>query len=330
MSDAPSTATAQPGHGQAAEEDVPSVASYADPHMQPAARDIGRAEWVVGAFLFLGIVGMVAFAVVYWRGGQPQLEGIFFGGGLFSLGFGMTAWGKYLLPRGPFVEQRHSNTSSDIEREAMAAAIVDRGGMMVKRRPVLTGLLAGGSGIMGVVLMFPLIRSLGNNPGTSADLNPGTSLYATDWKVGTRLVTADGTPVSVFDLEVGGTMTVFPEGFTSDIQQAVDQTILLRPADSSIITKPGRETWAPDGYVAYSKLCTHAGCPVGLYQAETVQLVCPCHQSIFNVLDGAQQVFGPAPRPLPQLPLMVDERGWLRSQGPYDQPVGPGFWERSS
>ncbi|MGH7735831.1 MAG: ubiquinol-cytochrome c reductase iron-sulfur subunit, partial [Gemmatimonadales bacterium] len=85
----------------------------------------------------------------------------------------------------------------------------------------------------------------------------------------------------------------------------------------------------PQGYVAYSKLCTHAGCPVGLYQDNTQQLVCPCHQSMFDVLKGAQQTFGPAPRPLPQLPLMVDAEGFLRAQRGYHEPVGPGFWERS-
>jgi ubiquinol-cytochrome c reductase iron-sulfur subunit len=307
-----------------------TVLDAADPHLQPLAKNPGWAEWIVGLSFLLGIAGIIAYAVVYWLGGQTQLEGVFLGVGFFSMGFGLTAWGKYLLPQGPFVEQRHSTVSSPADREAMAAAIVDRGGSMVKRRPVLTGLLAAGSGVLGVVLMFPLLRSLGNNPGTKADLDPTTSLYATDWKAGSRLVTADGTPVSVFDLEVGGSLTVFPEGYTTDQDVAVDQTMLLRPALTSFTTVPGRETWAPDGYVAYSKLCTHAGCPVGLYQGETVQLVCPCHQSIFNVLDGAQQVFGPAPRPLPQLALMVDEEGWLRAQGPYDQPVGPGFWERTT
>jgi ubiquinol-cytochrome c reductase iron-sulfur subunit len=81
--------------------------------------------------------------------------------------------------------------------------------------------------------------------------------------------------------------------------------------------------------VAYSKVCTHAGCPVDLYQEQLYQLLCPCHQSLFDVLKGAQPVFGPAPRPLPQLPLKIDEAGYLVASAGYDQPIGPGFWERS-
>ena len=95
-------------------------------------------------------------------------------------------------------------------------------------------------------------------------------------------------------------------------------------------TMPGREDWTPDGYVAYSKLCTHLGCPVGLYEQELELLVCPCHQSMFNVRNGAVPQFGPAPRPLPQMPLMYNDEGYLVAMAPYDQPVGPGFWERTS
>ncbi|MGH6876918.1 MAG: ubiquinol-cytochrome c reductase iron-sulfur subunit, partial [Rhizomicrobium sp.] len=98
---------------------------------------------------------------------------------------------------------------------------------------------------------------------------------------------------------------------------------------ADIVTLPGRETWGPKGYLAYSKMCTHAGCPVGLYEEVTQQLLCPCHQSLFNVKTGANPVFGPAPRPLPQLPLRIDSAGFLVAQAGYDQPVGPGFWERS-
>jgi ubiquinol-cytochrome c reductase iron-sulfur subunit len=93
---------------------------------------------------------------------------------------------------------------------------------------------------------------------------------------------------------------------------------------------PGRETWAPAGYVAYSKVCTHAGCPVGLYEQQLQLLVCPCHQSMFDVTNGAVPKFGPAPRPLPQLPLQITSDGYLVAQAGYDQPVGPGYWERNS
>ena len=92
---------------------------------------------------------------------------------------------------------------------------------------------------------------------------------------------------------------------------------------------PGRETWTPDGYVVYSKICTHAGCPVGLYQRETQQLLCPCHQSSFDVLHGAEPVFGPAAAPLPQLPIELGNDGFLRATGDFSEPVGPSFWRHT-
>jgi len=106
--------------------------------------------------------------------------------------------------------------------------------------------------------------------------------------------------------------------------------VLIRVQDSDLVTAPGRETWAPAGYVAYSKVCTHLGCPVGLYEQQLELLVCPCHQSMFNVRNGAVPQFGPAPRPLPQLPLYFDSDGTLRAQTGFDQAVGPGFFERTT
>ena len=105
--------------------------------------------------------------------------------------------------------------------------------------------------------------------------------------------------------------------------------MLIRISNENFVTLKGRETWGPEGYVAYSKLCTHLGCPVGLYEQEMQLLVCPCHQSMFNVTNGCVPQFGPAPRPLPQLPLQIDSSGYLQSQSDFNQPVGPGFWERS-
>ncbi|HXX91620.1 MAG TPA: Rieske 2Fe-2S domain-containing protein [Acidimicrobiales bacterium] len=298
-------------------QEFPTVASFDDPHLQPYAKHPKRAEAVVAAFLALGIVGFAGFGAVYWVNGSTQWQAVFFGVGLFAFGFALSAWGKYLLPQGPFSEDRHLLEVKDEDVAAMRAAVVDRGTMMFRRRGFLGGLLAAGAAIMGVVLAFPLVRSLGPKP--------GASLQTTDWKAGMRLVDINGRPLHQADLEVGSSLTVFPEGFVGESQ---DQVMLIRAGSEDIITKPGRVTWAPQGYVAYSKLCTHAGCPVGLYQESTQQLLCPCHQSLFDILDGAQPVFGPAPRPLPQLPLFIDGAGFIRAQSGFDQPVGPGFWER--
>jgi ubiquinol-cytochrome c reductase iron-sulfur subunit len=139
-------------------------------------------------------------------------------------------------------------------------------------------------------------------------------------------VQADGTPVRPSDLSADGVVTVWPEGHTED---ADAPTLLIRTRDSQDFKpRSGRGDWTVEGVVAYSKLCTHVGCPVGLYQAEEGLLLCPCHQSTFDVLDGARPVFGPAARPLPQLPLAVDDQGAVIATGDFSGPVGPGFWDR--
>lgn len=303
--------------GDGAPAGVP-VTRFDDPHLQPYAKNPRRAEMLIGLLLLLGLAGFCAYGGLYWVGGQPQWEAVFGGVGFFAFGFGLSAWGKYLLPQGPFVEERHAFASTEPEVEAMAAAIGERGKMVFRRRGFLGTILGAGAGVMGVVLAFPLLRSLGPQPKKSLD--------TTDWRAGAQLVDLDGRPIHQADLEVGGSLTVFPEGFAGS---SVNQTMLVRPDRTDIVTMPGRETWGPQGYLAYSKLCTHAGCPVGLYEQTLQKLLCPCHQSLFNVLTGANPVFGPAPRPLPQLPLMIDSGGFIRAQAGYDQAVGPGFWERS-
>jgi ubiquinol-cytochrome c reductase iron-sulfur subunit len=303
-------------------------AALDDPHLLPYAKRPEAAQAVAAVALVVGFLGFIGFGVAYWVAANTQWEAITLGVGLLALGFGVTAWGKYLMPQGPFVEERHEFHSTDEEREAMTAAITQRGGMVVKRRKLLGGLFALGSAAMGIVLLFPLLRSLGPKP-AKAEVDTGPtadSLFTTNWRKGSQLVTVDGRTVTVGDLDVGGVLTVFPRGFAGS---SPDQVILIRLSEQlQPLTPPGKTSYGVAGYVAYSKMCTHLGCPVGLYQEQTQQLVCPCHQSIFNVLAGAVPEFGPAPRPLPQLPITVDDAGYLRANGTFDQAVGPGFWER--
>jgi ubiquinol-cytochrome c reductase iron-sulfur subunit len=298
------------------------VAKLDDPHMGDMAQHPRRIEAIVGALFLLAIVMMGGFAAAYWEAWNPWILGATMGGGLFLLGFGLTAWGKYLMPQGPFVEERHPLRSTDEERESIAAALVERSSVVVKRRQMLFGLFALGSGIFGLIAVFPL-KSLGPLP--------KKLLEGTDWKKGVVLVDNTGRTFQKDSLAPGSAVTVYPQGRqNTDDGQAIDQTFLIRVPGGNLVTMPGRETWAPEGYVAYSKLCTHLGCPVGLYEKELELLVCPCHQSMFNVLNGAVPQFGPAPRPLPQLPLMFDDDGNLAAQAGYDQAVGPGFWERTT
>jgi ubiquinol-cytochrome c reductase iron-sulfur subunit len=299
-----------------------SSVSENDPRMQPAAKNPDRVERWIAILFVLGFMGFIGFGWAYWVDAAPWILGSSVGFAFSLIGIGVVAWGKYLMPKGPFVEERHDMRSSDEERDALAAAIIQRGGGVIKRRPMLGALLGGGLGVFGIVALFPVLRSLGPLP--------GKTLNGTDWKKGSYLVLQDGRRIHVDDFKISEAVTVFPEGFEETPNgQAVDQTIMIRLDTEDFTTKKGRESWGPAGYVAYSKLCSHLGCPVGLYEQQLQMLVCPCHQSMFDVTVGAQPNFGPAPRPLPQLPLFIDKEGYLRSQSDYLEPVGPGYWERS-
>jgi len=299
--------------------ELPTPASWSDPHLQPAARHPEFVARLIGLLFIVGLMSFCAFGAAYWQNWAPWALGLSFGGGLLLVGTGITAWGKYLMPRGPFVEERHVLQSAKADLDAFTNALVERGATPVKRRKVLGGLLGAGMGVFGVVMAFPVLRSLGPLP--------KDTLAKTDWKPGIYLVDQSGNRISQYAIGLGSTVTVFPEGWENQDQgQAVDQTFLLRlnPAEFA-----EDMTGIPNGLVAYSKLCTHAGCPVGLYERQLELLICPCHQSMFDVRNHAIPLFGPAPRPLPQLPLAVDADGFLYAKAAYNQPVGPGYWERS-
>jgi ubiquinol-cytochrome c reductase iron-sulfur subunit len=269
------------------------------------------------AFAFcLTVLSALGLAAVYLGGGQPQAEGALLAVALGGLAYGIVAWAHGAMPMEPATGDREDLASGESERRAFVADL-EAGKEQIGRRRLLGRLLAAALGALGVAALFP-IRSLGPSP--------GRSLLGTAWRRGSRLVTAEGRPVRVGDLEVGGVLTVFPEGHAG---RADSQTLLIRVDPSRLRPRRGREDWAPGGHVAYSKICTHAGCPVGLYEATTHELLCPCHQSTFDALDGARPVFGPATRSLPQLALMEGEDGFLQARGDYDEPVGPGFWERA-
>ena len=137
------------------------------------------------------------------------------------------------------------------------------------------------------------------------------------------MVTPESRLLRPEDVPVNTVVTVFPEGNTD---AADSQTLLIHLPDGD--EAPGGPEDSVEGLVAFSKVCTHAGCPVGLYQAETRELFCPCHQSVFDVLAGAEPTGGPATRPLPQLPIGVDDDGYLVARDDFPEPIGPGYWNR--
>jgi ubiquinol-cytochrome c reductase iron-sulfur subunit len=270
---------------------------------------------VIAAAFAVSALSSAGLTVVYIFGGQVQLEGVLLGGALGGLAVGLILWAKQLMPGGHFVQER-STTPGEPDDRLEAARTFETGEEQIERRGFLGKMVAAAVGALGVAALFP-IRSLGTRP--------GRELFTTEWRPGVRVVTIDNTAVRPETLDVGGVLTVFPENFT---QTADSQTLLIRLAPGEYEPSPGREEWAPMDNVAFSKVCTHAGCPVGLYQPSSHELFCPCHQSAFNVLDAAAPTAGPATRPLPQLPLAVDENGFLIASGDYPEPVGPGFWSR--
>jgi quinol---cytochrome c reductase iron-sulfur subunit len=272
-----------------------------------------QAARVVAAAFALSAAGSVGLAFLYLRGGQPQLEGTLIGFAMGGLALGFIVWAHRLMPPGPFVEEREPMPSASTEREAFERDLV-RGERAIRRRTFLSRMLFLAVGALGAALVFP-IRSLGPKP--------GRSLFMTAWRRGARVVSEDGRPLKVTDLPLDNVLTVFPEGH---LDAADSQTLLIHVPSGALRRLPGRESWSPQDLVAYSKICTHAGCPVGLYEAESQRLFCPCHQSVFDVLDGARPISGPATRALPQLPLSVDPEGYLRAQSDYPRPVGPAFW----
>jgi ubiquinol-cytochrome c reductase iron-sulfur subunit len=265
------------------------------------------------AFAFaLSGLGSIAFIVAYFYGANTQLEGIFLAVSLGALGWGFIAWAKALMPGGHYVEEREPLPSTTEQRRAAEDFV--ESGQEIGRRRLLGRLLAGAAGLFSVAALFP-IASLGPSP--------GRTLFRTAWTAGARVVTREGLPIRLDELGLGSLITVFPDGYTD----SADSPAVLIRVDPAELELPGeREDWAPEGAVAYSKVCTHAGCPVGLYEQEENLLFCPCHQSIFDALRGAEPTAGPATRPLPQLPLDVDEDGYLVARGDFPEPVGAGFW----
>ena len=272
---------------------------------------------LVGLCFLVSIMGGIGLLVVYARGGQVQLEGALLGVSLGGIGIGLSLWGKYLFPEEVVTEEREP-MASEMGARTEATDMVAEAGHQVTRRAFLSRMLVGAGGAFLVAMVFPL-RSLGPNP--------GNELLKTSWRRGLLVVDEDGVPVKVDDVVRNGILTVFPEGHTGAEDS---QAIIVKVDPNELQLPPDRTDWAPQGNVCYSKICTHAGCPVGLFVRELHQLQCPCHQSAFDVLNGAQVVFGPAPRPLPQLGLYADESGFLHARGDFPEPVGPGWWSRPS
>jgi ubiquinol-cytochrome c reductase iron-sulfur subunit len=271
-----------------------------------------RRELPVAVALGVSVLASLALVAAFlFLDDQPQVEGILLGLALGGLGLGIAFWAIGLIDAPVRSEERHDMASSEEERRDAEAALELEG---ITRRSFLVKLLVGAGATLVAALALPAF-SLGPQP--------GRSLFRTAWATGGRIVDGSGAPIRAEDVELDTVRTVFPEGHVGSPDA---QTLLIRVRPEDLRLPADRAAWAPGGVVGYSKICTHAGCPVGLYRAAQHQLLCPCHQSTFDVLEGARPVFGPAARPLPQLPIEVDADGYLVATGDFPEPVGPSFW----
>ncbi|HBJ72743.1 MAG TPA: ubiquinol-cytochrome C reductase [Actinobacteria bacterium] len=334
----------RPGHLPVA--DVPHVLRVADTDPKAAK----RVERQVSSMFLLSILLVVAFVVAYIGidkstvvyipvfgevGASTIALGLTFGASVLLIGAGAIQWAKKLMPDVEVVQMRHELVSP-ADETAEAAANYERGKeesgfaryKMIRRT------------MIGAMALFPIplvimLRDLWSSP-VSGTLSPAEILSTTIWKKGERIVTdATYLPVRPEDLPVGGLVSAVPASL-QEVQHLEGNLnargkaaiILVRMDPDEIVSQQG-DGWDYQGILAYSKICTHVGCPIALYEQRTHHLLCPCHQSTFDLANSGNVVFGPAARNMPQLPIGVDSEGYLIAMDDFSEPIGPSFWERS-
>jgi ubiquinol-cytochrome c reductase iron-sulfur subunit len=299
-----------------------------------------RAEKIVVFCFLLAFIAGCGFIAAYIGLGVHTVDkvlrsnlalGLSLSVALLGLGFGALIWVRQLMPDAEMAEERHPMRSSDTERAefqeyfeegAAASQFVRR--PMVRRSLMLATLPL-------AVIPIVALRDLGPLP--------GTSLRHTVWSPGRRLlVYGTNAPLTPAEFsEAGSMITIVPDGYQDDLDALAKAAVILIKFQPGVLHVPtaydgstliSTMNWTVDNIVAYSKICTHVGCPVALYEQTTHHILCPCHQSTFQAAEGARVLFGPAPRPLPQLPLTLDAQGYLVAKSDFTQPVGPSFWER--
>ncbi|MEU4478740.1 Rieske 2Fe-2S domain-containing protein [Micromonospora sp. NPDC023966] len=301
---------------------------------------------VASMFLLTGAAA-TAFLVIYiwwpwkWEAGRggdkfyTPLLGVTLGIALLAVGFGILTWGKKLLPKEVSIQDRHDQPGSPEDRRITGETMVYMADELgVKRRPLLGLSLLAGLAPVGAVVAAPLVGGLISHPHKNNQMFT-TGFAPAEGGERIRLVREDGRPIRPADVSVGGQLTVFPgiDGGVSN-KHADSPTLLihLREDDAqksrAANERKGHGDFMWGNFVAFSKICTHAGCPASLYEQQTNRLLCPCHQSQFLITDNAMPVFGPANRPLPQLPIEVDEEGFFVARSDYTETIGPDFWER--
>ena len=331
------------GHSPVA--DVPHVLRATDTNPKAAK----RAERQVASMFLLSIILVFAFIVCYVTIDKDTVVyipvfgevalltimlGLTSGLSILLIGAGAIQWAKKLMPDVEVVQMRHE-MASPADATAEAAANYERGKEEsgFARYPIIRRTLIGAMALFPIPALF-LLRDLWSG-GLSGKASPDEILSHTLWRKGERIV-VDETyqPIKATDLPVGGLVSAVPANLMEEQEASGNldargkaAIILVRMDPSEIVAQQG-DGWDYQGIVAYSKICTHVGCPIALYEQRTHHLLCPCHQSTFDLANAGAVVFGPAARNMPQLPIGVDNEGYLVALDDFAQPVGPSFWER--
>lgn len=259
--------------------------------------------------------------------------GVSLGAGILCIGLGVIHWARKLMPGQEVVASRHlMRSDAEDRKEAIAAferGLADSG---FAQRPLIRRSFLGAVALLPLPLLI-ILRDLYVTPKDA--LSPAEQLSRTIWTGGVRVVSDVALrPIRPEDVPVGGLVAAVPENL-EDVEhetlnlnaRAKAAIILVRMAPGDIVSQQG-EGWGYEGVLAFSKICTHVGCPIALYEQRTHHLLCPCHQSTFDLADSGRVVFGPAARRMPQLPITVDDEGYLVAVSDFQEPVGPSFWER--
>lgn len=299
-----------------------------------------RSERIVFTLFYISLVASLASVLAYMfvpiESGSADairlstlLLGVTMALSLLTIGIAAVHWGKAVMVDEESIDERHPVAGDDATRERAAEIFKEANQESGFGRRTLIR-----NSLLGALIAFPipgivLLRGL-----APQSENPVTLLKETLWEKGVRLARdPSGVPIKASEVTIGSVFHVIPENLyeTEHFLDAKAKAIVLlvRLDPNELKETEERKSWSYDGIVAYSKVCTHVGCPVALYEQHTHHLLCPCHQSEFDIADGAKVIFGPAARPLPQLPITVDDEGYLVASSGFHEPVGPSFWERS-
>ena len=339
------------GHGAVVPADDPFADPGLEPH-RPRITDIDekaarRAERQVALLFVLSAAATIGFMVAYTQIPRTAVAnffpigavsasnlalGLLLGVAMFALGAGAIYWARTLMTDVEFPQERHPLDSEPDDKAGATAEFkqgVDDSG--IKRRPLIRRTLLGALAVLPLPALW-ILRDLGPLPG---DVLRHTAWTGGELIINDNTVSLDGTKgsgirpeeITVGTLFMGRPAAALAAGddFNNVMAKAAILLVRLDPAD---IESAQERDWGYEGIVAFSKICTHVGCAVDLYEQQTHHMLCPCHQSTFDLADGGKVIFGPAARSLPQLPITVNADGYLVAKSDFTEPVGPSFWER--